>query len=153
MVTLENIKVLPLMMPSFIWWCKSKQGILSYDFSDIYFKCSQCFVSNHQIQSLKTFTTNAERNHKGLCYAKVNDDLWSLYVFELVQAGRQTSGWRMKLLVTCVGRQPFSSTWVLGPNVQVNSSGNLIPEDQQYYWYHIYSYVAGMHNTLTWLSM
>ena len=56
----------------------------------------------------------AERSHKGLCYAKVNDDLWSLYVFELVQTGRQTAGWTMKTLVTCVGRQPLSSTWVLG---------------------------------------
>ena len=93
-------------------------------------------MSNHQIQSLKSFTTNAERNHKGLCYAKVNDDLWSLYVFEMVQAGRQMDGWTTKTLVTCVGRQPRSTTWVLGPNVQVDSSGDMIPvEDQQFYWY------------------
>ena len=50
-------------------------------------------------------------------------------------------GWTIKTLVTCVGRQPWSSTWVLGPNVQVASSGNLIPL-QQYLWYYNYSYVS-----------
>jgi len=84
---------------------------------------------------MKSFISNAEINHQGLTYAKVNDDLWSLYIFELVQAGRQTAGWTTKTLVTCVGRQPASSTWVLGPDVQINSSGELIPlEEHQYYW-------------------
>lgn len=101
----------------------------------IFFEYSHCFVSNHQIQSMKSFISNAEINHQGLTYAKVNDDLWSLYIFELVQAGRQTAGWTTKTLVTCVGRQPASSTWVLGPDVQINSSGELIPlEEHQYYW-------------------
>ena len=57
----------------------------------------------------------------------------------MVQAGRQMDGWTTKTLVTCVGRQPCSTTWVLGPNVQVDSSGDIIPvEDQQFYWYNKY---------------
>ena len=96
-------------------------------------------MSDHHIQSLTTFITNAERNHKGLCYAKVNDDLWSLCVFEMVQAGRQMAGWTMKTLVTCVGNQPSSSTLVLGSNVQVDRSGNMIQvDDQQFYRYDNY---------------
>ena len=70
-----------------------------------------------------------------LGYAKINDELWSIYIFELVEAARQTGGWTSKTLVTCVGRQPDSSTWVLGPDVQIDDRGELIPpEEQQYYW-------------------
>ena len=33
-------------------------------------------------------------------YAKINDKLWSIHVFELVEAARQTAGWASKTLVT-----------------------------------------------------
>ena len=41
-----------------------------------------------------------------------------------------------KKMVTCIGHQPGSSAWVFGPDIQLDNKGEIIPKDQQeYYWY------------------
>lgn len=42
---------------------------------------------------------------------------------------------KVKKGVTCVGRQPETSTWVLNESVQIGEDGNLVPCDSsQYSW-------------------
>ena len=100
----------------------------------------ECFVSNHDIQSLRSFVKAAGKSHRHLYYAKVNDDLWSIYVLDAINdVAKGSVGLKQKTLVTCVGRQPCSSTWVLAPDIHIDQFGQLIPQEQQeYFWYVTY---------------
>ena len=94
-----------------------------------------CFVGNHEQQSLTSFVKAAERSHGILNYAKASDKLWSLYVLQLTQHYLKSNNIRRLTLVTCIGKQPACSTWVMGPDVQINSDGKLIlPENQAFFW-------------------
>lgn len=94
-----------------------------------------CFVGNHEQQSLTSFVKAAERSHGILNYAKASDKLWSLYVLQLTQHYLKSSNIWHLTLVTCIGKQPACSIWVMGPDVQINSDGKLIPpENQAFFW-------------------
>ena len=56
-------------------------------------------------------------------------------MLELTQEILMNPEIRCKTMVTCVGRQPSSLVWVMGPNIQIDHDGNLIPpERHEYYW-------------------
>jgi len=42
-------------------------------------------------------------------------------------------GYRKKRIVTCIGRQPGSNTWVFNPDIQIDMNGSLIEKDEQCY--------------------
>jgi len=44
------------------------------------------------------------------------------------------------ILVSAIGRQPDSDVWVLGPETQINSKGELLDKDDlPFYWYDDYA--------------
>ena len=95
----------------------------------------ECFISNHDMQNLRSFVKAAGKFHQNLFYARINDDYWSLFMLELSQEVLMNSDIKPKIMVTCVGKQPSSSVWVMGPDIQINEQGNLIPpEEREYYW-------------------
>ena len=103
------------------------------DFRD--FSLRQCFVGCHELQTIRTFVKAAEKCHGSLYYAKASDRLWSLYVLKLTQDYLKGDSIRRLTLVTCIGKQPTCSIWVLGPEVQINSEGQLIPpESRSFFW-------------------
>jgi len=93
-------------------------------------------VGCHEYQTLKSFVIAAERSHEYLGYAKANDQLWSQYVFNMAQEYVKGGDVKRLTLVTCIGKQPTcSTTWVMGPDVQIDSDGKLIPrEHQAFFW-------------------
>lgn len=62
------------------------------------------------LQTLKSFVVAARKYHNELHYAIVRENLWSQYILE-------------------------TTTIPNMPNIQVNSNGVLIPDDNEYYWY------------------
>lgn len=65
----------------------------------------------------------------------IADSLWGQYIFDMAEVFCAKENYPRKKLVVCVGRQPHSSVWVLGPNVQIDERGRLIHEkDYEYFW-------------------
>lgn len=72
-----------------------------------------------------------------LHYALMGDSKWSLYMLQRTDDYLQSADFNRKkmIVVSVVGRQQDSTTWVMGPNIQMDSDGSIIPEDrQEYYW-------------------
>lgn len=94
-----------------------------------------CFVDNY-VNSLRSFVKCAGKTHRALHYALgISDNLWVLYILEMTQQAMSNPDFRKKKIVTCVGRQPSSNTWVFSPEIHINEKGELIPlEQQDYYW-------------------
>lgn len=45
--------------------------------------------------------------------------------------------------MTSTGRQEDADTWVLSPEIQINSFGELVPpEEHQFYWYNSYQIMS-----------
>ena len=38
-------------------------------------------------------------------------------------------------MVTCIGHQPGSSVRVFGPDIQIDNKGQIIPKEQEEYYY------------------
>ena len=86
----------------------------------------------HEYQTLKSFVIAAERSHEYLSYAKASDQLWSLCVLKMTQEYLKGDDVRRLTLVTCLGKQPACSVWVLGPDVQIDSDGK--HENRSFFW-------------------
>ena len=75
---------------------------------------------------------------QGLQFVKVrgHDEMWGEYIFERCKQYRNSNGFKQRALVTVLGKQEGSSNiWVLAPEIQIDESGNLIPEEHHsYYW-------------------
>ncbi len=85
--------------------------------------------------TIDSFVKAGQRKDPNLHYVAISKTAWGLYTFELVKEFQSSSRYNVLTLATCVGRQPESTTWVLGPMVQVDEDGLLIPpERQQFYW-------------------
>ena len=73
--------------------------------------------------------------HPNIRRSKISDSLWSQFLFEMAEEFCQQPNHKYKKMVSCVGRQPGSSVWVLNEEVQIDDEGNLIPKDlQEYFW-------------------
>jgi hypothetical protein len=95
---------------------------------------TDCFVSTNDLQNLRSFVAAAGKCHNTLFYAKISDTLWSGFMLDMSQDFIQNSHKKMTL-VTAVGKQASSEVWVLGPTVHVDKYGELIPEDNQtFFW-------------------
>ena len=56
-------------------------------------------------------------------------------MLDLLNEVTKGPGMAQKTIVTCVGKQLNSTTWVLSPEVHIDKFGQLIPlEQQEYYW-------------------
>ena len=70
-----------------------------------------------------------------LCVKLTRDDKWGQYVYSKCHEYRKSTRFMQKTLVVMLGKQQDDNIWVLSPDVQIDSSGNLIPVDQhKYYW-------------------
>lgn len=97
----------------------------------------ECYINNMEALSLVNFTKKASGVVKGLLFVKVrnSDERWGQYVFESIKRYRNGDDYQEKILATTLGQQHKSDTWVLSPTVQIDGDGNLIPvEQQKYYW-------------------
>ena len=98
--------------------------------------CRDCFISNDDAQTLKSFVRAASKIHPNLQHAKISDSLWSLYTLKLSKEFSRSGTYAQKTLVSCVGKQPRSTNWVLSPDVQINCDGHLIPPaEQKFFWW------------------
>lgn len=94
-----------------------------------------CFIDADMAQTLDTFCKAAIVTHPSIRRSKISERLWSQYIFDLGEAFCSKRNHCTKRLVACVGKQPGSRVWVLGPNIQIDEYGNLInEEDFAYYW-------------------
>ena len=96
-----------------------------------------CFVSTDDNQTVRSFVRAASnsKSHPHLQWAKIADKLWSLYMLNMSKEYQRNPNRLQKTLVSRVGRQPNSNTWVLSPDVQVDHHGQLIPKrHQKFYW-------------------
>ncbi len=92
-------------------------------------------MSNHDLQSLRSFVKAASQSHPNLHYANVGDTLWGLFLLELTQDFVRGPSYSRKTLVTCVGRQPSSGVWVFNESIQIDDTGSLVsPDNQEYFW-------------------
>lgn len=86
-------------------------------------------------QTTRTFVRAASKHHGHLQWAKIPERLWSLYILNMAKGYQQSSMYVQKTLVSRVGRQPDSSTWVLSPHVQIDRHGKEIPKQKQkFFW-------------------
>ena len=94
-----------------------------------------CFVSTDDNQTVRSFVRAASKSHPHLQWAKIPDKLWSLYMLNMSKEYQRNPNRLQKTLVSRVGKQPTSHTWVLSPDVQIDHNGKLIPKrDQKFYW-------------------
>lgn len=101
----------------------------------IHYTCRHCFVSNHDLQTLRCFVTTVVQKHKTLYYAKISDSLWSRFILDMSQDFLKSHEKKIMTLVTAVGKQPSSDVWVLGPTIQINKDGELISKERQlFFW-------------------
>lgn len=97
--------------------------------------CRDCFITNDDAQTLRSFVRAASKVHPNLQHAKISDSLWSLYTLKLSKEYMKSGTCTQKILVSCVGKQPRSSDWVLSPDVQINCDGQVIPlHEQKFFW-------------------
>lgn len=95
----------------------------------------QCFISNDNSHSLATFCKAASYYMPSIRRSKVPDSLWAQFIFEMAEEFCQEPNHPTMTMVTCIGRQPQSSVWVFNSEIQINAMGELIPkEDQEYFW-------------------
>ena len=78
----------------------------------------------------------ASKVHPNLQSAKIPETKWSLYILNMSREYKSGNpNLQPKILVSCLGKQPDSETWVLSKDVQIDSKGHLIPkENQKYFW-------------------
>ena len=96
---------------------------------------------------MHTFKRACAKTHPSVDHSKISDSLWHHFLFELCEGYRHSPNQRTKTLVSCVGMQPLSSVWVLGPKIQLRADGTPIPQHQHpYYWYwlkvYMYNYIS-----------
>ena len=73
------------------------------------------------------------------------EEKWGQYVFDKCRRSRLSSNYKKKTLVTSLGRQRDSDTWVLSHEVQIDGAGSLIPKSEhQYYWDEEHSRESGL---------
>lgn len=95
----------------------------------------KCFVSTEDSQTLRSFVRAASSSHPNLQYAKISDTVWGLHILTMSKAYAQSVDYRVKTMVSNVGRQPKSNVWVFSDSLQIDGMGQIIlPEDQTFYW-------------------
>ena len=100
----------------------------------------ECFVTNEDASTLRSFTKAASRTLKGVQHVRCKDTLWSRYIFQRCSSFRASSSFKSRTLVSALGLQPNSDVWVLGPETQINSKGELLDKDDlPFYWYEDYA--------------
>ena len=71
--------------------------------------------------------------HPNVRRSKISDSTWSQYIFDMAEDFCHQDDYRKKRIVTCIGRQPGSNTWVFNPDTQIDMNGSLIEKDEQCY--------------------
>ena len=100
-----------------------------------YCSCRECFVNTDETHTIASFVKAASRVHPSLHFATVSKTAWGLYMFTMGKEFQASATYKVLTLATCVGRQPDSNIWVLGPTLQVDDDGCIIPREQhQFLW-------------------
>ena len=87
-------------------------------------------------QGLELSQKAASITLKGVQKVTCKDEPWSRYIFQRCKSFRASSSFKSRLLVSAIGQQPNSDIWVLGPETQINSKGELLDKDNlPFYWY------------------
>ena len=99
------------------------------------FNNRECFVSNDDAHTLSSFVKSASRCHPNMRACKVPNNVWDHFIFLRAEEYCKGPHFKTKTFVVCVGRQPESSVWVMNPELQFDSNGQLIPKrDEMFYW-------------------
>ena len=93
------------------------------------------FIRNVDATTPRTFVAAAERILPALQYVRMREATWHRHIFDLCKQFSESAAFRKLQLVTCLGRQPGSDVWVLGPRLQLTSNGDMIPENEcNFFW-------------------
>ena len=82
-------------------------------------------MAKDDLQTLKAFVKAAGRLHPTMHYA---NGLWSVFILTII---KDFLSGPTRILVTCVGRQPGSNTWVFDEATHIDGQGHLISKDQR----------------------
>ena len=91
------------------------------------------FITNTEATTPRTFVAAAERVLPALQYVRMREATWNRHIFELCKEFAESAAFKKLQLVTCLGRQPRIDIWVLGPHLQLASSGDVMPENEHEY--------------------
>ena len=69
-------------------------------------------MSCENVQTLRMFVQTAAQSRINLRFAHINDKLWALYIHSLNKAYDLDPSYRMKTMVSIIGKQPDSNVWV-----------------------------------------